>query len=267
MLKNNTGSQNNMASVLSLNNYHPISLSKMEDVALLNRTDTKYVLPVTTLQQIMPQLSNAYSALVVNKQRCSQYQTLYFDTTEFALYHRHHAGILNRYKVRSREYVDSQLAFLEVKHKTNKGRTIKSRVQTPALATSFPGETSEFLHRAYPYDTAELEPKLWVDYTRITLVSHHRKERATIDLDLSYTWNGQTISLPHMAIVEIKQEGFSHRSDIERHLRRYQVRATGFSKYCVGISLLYPEIKHNNFKTKLRLIEKLKRGQSHVYVH
>ncbi len=266
MLNNNTGSQDNVVKALSLNNYPPISLSKMEDVALLNRTDTKYVLPVATLQQIMPQLSDAYSALVVNKQRCSHYQTLYFDTTAFALYHRHHAGILDRYKVRSREYVNSQLAFLEVKHKTNKGRTIKSRVQTPELTTSFVRETSEFLHSAYLYDTAELEPKLWVDYTRITLVSHRRKERATVDLDLSYNWNGQTISLPHLAIVEIKQEGFSHRSDIERHLHRHQVRATGFSKYCIGISLLYPEIKHNNFKSKLRLVEKLARGQSHDYV-
>lgn len=256
-----------MASVLSLNNYPPISLSRMEDVALLNRTDTKYVLSVATMKQIIPRLSDAYSALVVNKQRCSQYQTLYFDTTEFALYHRHHAGILDRYKVRSREYVDSQLAFLEVKHKTNKGRTIKSRVQTPELTTSLVSETSEFLHSAYPYNAAELEPKLWVDYTRITLVSHRRKERATIDLDLSYTWNGQTISLPHIAIVEIKQEGFSHDSDIEHQLRQHQVRPTGFSKYCIGISLLYPEVKHNNFKSKLRIVEKLARRQSYVYIH
>ena len=128
MLKNNTASQNDKRA-LALGQYAPISLSKMDDVALLNRTDTKYVLPVATLQQIMPQLANAYYALVVNGQRCSQYQTLYFDTPEFTLYHRHHAGILDRYKVRSREYVDSQLAFLEVKHKTNKGRTIKSRIE------------------------------------------------------------------------------------------------------------------------------------------
>jgi len=120
MLKNNTASQNDKRA-LALSQYAPISLSKMNDVALLDRTDTKYVLPVATLQQIMPRLANAYYALVVNQQRRSQYQTLYFDSPEFTLYRRHHAGILDRYKVRAREYVDSQLAFLEVKHKTNKG--------------------------------------------------------------------------------------------------------------------------------------------------
>jgi hypothetical protein len=264
MLKNNTASQNDQRA-LALGQYAPISLSKMNDVALLDRTDTKYVLPVATLQQIMPELVNAYYVLVVNKKRRSQYQTLYFDSPEFALYRRHHAGILDRYKVRSREYVDSQLAFLEVKHKTNKGRTVKSRVRTPELVTTLPGETAEFLRGAYPYDVAELEPKLWVEYTRTTLVSRNHRERVTIDLDLGYAWNGQTISLPHVAIVEVKRDALSHQSEIERHLHAHQVRPTGFSKYCIGVSLLYPGVKHNNFKPKLRLVERL--GGSHVHVH
>ena len=239
----------------------------MADVALLNRTDTKYVLSVATLQKIMPNLADAYSTLSIDGQRSSQYRTLYFDSAAFGLYHRHHAGILDRYKVRSREYVDSHLAFLEVKHKTNKGRTVKSRLQTPKLAASFGSESTEFLDGAYPYDAAELEPKLWVDYRRITLVSRYRKERVTIDLDLSYSWEEQIISLPHLAIVEIKQDGVSHDSDMAQQLRQHHVRATGFSKYCVGISMIYPQVKHNNFKPKLRIVEKLAREQSHVYTH
>ena len=163
--------------------------------------------------------------------------------------------------------MDSQLAFLEVKHKTNKGRTIKSRIQTPTLTASFRNETAEFLDAAYPYDVAELEPKLWVDYRRITLVSRRRKERVTIDLNLSYRWEDQFISLPHIAIVEIKQDGVSHDSDMGQQLRQHHVRATGFSKYCVGIGLIYPHLKHNNFKPKLRIVEKLAQEQPHVYTH
>lgn len=251
----------------SLDRYAPISLSKMADVALLNRTDTKYVLSTATLQQIMPRLTDAYSSLSVDGHRSSQYRTLYFDSADFALYRRHHAGILDRYKVRSREYVDSHLAFLEVKHKTNKGRTVKSRLQTPELAASFGSESAEFLDHAYPYDVDALEPKLWVEYRRITLVSLLRKERVTIDLDLSYRWEEQAVSLPHLAIVEIKQDGFSHDSDMAQQLRQHHVRATGFSKYCVGISRIYPHLKHNNFKPKLRIVEKLARERSHVYTH
>ena len=250
-----------------LQKYAPISLSNMSEVALLNRTDTKYVLSKYTLHQIIPNLAQAYSTLTIDGQRSSQYRTLYFDSPTFALYHRHHAGILDRYKVRSREYVDSQLAFLEVKHKTNKGRTIKERIQTPELAASFGRKSTKFLHQVYPYDAAELEPKLWVDYRRVTLVSRSRKERVTIDLDLCYSWEDQFISLPHLAIVEIKQDGVSHDSDMAQQLRQHHARATGFSKYCVGISLIYPAVKHNNFKPKLRIVEKLAQEQSHVYTH
>ena len=250
-----------------LQKYAPISLSNMAEVALLNRTDTKYVFSKATLHQIIPNLAQAYSTLTIDGQRSSQYRTLYFDSPTFALYHRHHAGILDRYKVRSREYVDSQLAFLEVKHKTNKGRTIKERIQTPELAASFGRKSTKFLHQVYPYDAAELEPKLWVDYRRVTLVSRFRKERVTIDLDLRYRWQEQIVDLPHLAIVEIKQDGVSRDSDMAQQLRQHHARATGFSKYCVGISLIYPAVKHNNFKPKLRIVEKLAQEQSHVYTH
>ena len=266
-MKNYTQNQTDMVNKLSLSHYAPISLSKMAGVALLNRTDTKYVLAATTLQHIMPQLVTDYSTLVVNGKQMSPYRTLYFDTPSFGLYHRHHAGVLDRYKVRSREYVDSHLSFLEVKHKTNKGRTIKSRMQTPELTEALFGERVDFLEDTYPYDAAELQPKLWVEYARITLVSHHRKERVTIDTNLSFNWKGQTISLPHMAIIEIKEDGVSHHSDMGKQLRRRQVRPTGFSKYCVGTSMIYPELKHNNFNSKLRLVEKLEQGSSNVYLN
>ena len=59
----------------------------------------------------------------------------------------------------------------------------------------------------------------------------------------------------------------SHDSDMAQQLRQHHVRATGFSKYCVGISLIYPQVKHNNFKPKLRIVEKLAQEQSHVYTH
>ncbi len=174
---------------------------------------------------------------------------------------------MNRYKVRSREYVDSQLAFLEVKHKTNKGRTIKSRMQTPGLADEIGTETAAFLHNTLPFDPAQLVPRLWVAYDRITLVSQLRQERVTIDLNLSFSWADETVNLPQLVIVEVKQDGFSTQSEMIRRLRQNQVRPLGLSKYCLGVSLIYPQIKHNNFKSKLRLVEKLAQGQSDAYRH
>lgn len=259
--------QREIDTALALHHYEPISLAQMSRVALLNRTDTKYMLSLATLQQIMPQLTERYSALVVKDKRLSHYRTLYFDSDDFTLYHWHHAGRLNRYKVRSREYVDSQLAFLEVKHKTNKGRTIKSRLRTPELTAEIEAETADFLHTTYPYDSAELKPRLWVEYDRITLVSQLRRERVTIDLNLNFSWEDELVSLAHLVIIEVKQDGFSAQSDMVKLLRQNKVHPLGFSKYCMGISLLNPNIKQNNFKSKLRLVQKLAQGQPHAYRH
>ena len=141
---------------LDLEQYTPISLAEMGRVALLNRTDTKYVLSLDALRPIMTELITSYATLEVQGSRMSHYRTLYFDSADFDLYRRHHAGMLNRYKVRSREYVDSQLAFMEVKHKTNKGRTIKRRLQTPVLADEIEAETAVF--HEWSAQTARLGP-------------------------------------------------------------------------------------------------------------
>ena len=267
MLHNFADNQRHLIPHLALDYYTPITLDDMGRVALLNRTDTKYVLSLDALYQIMPKLTDAYASLEVEGKRLSHYRTLYFDSADFDLFRTHHAGILNRYKVRSREYTDSQLAFLEVKHKTNKGRTIKKRLQTAVLTDEIEAETAEFLHRAYPFNPIELEPKLWVEYDRITLVSRVRQERVTIDLNLAFSWEDEAVALSHLVIIEIKQDGFSKESDMALLLRQFGIRPTGFSKYCVGTSLLYPELKQNNFKPKLRLVEKLARGQSNAYIH
>jgi hypothetical protein len=68
-------------------------------------------------------------------------------------------------------------------------------------------------------------------------------------------------------IVEVKQDGFSSQSEMIRLLRQNQVQPLGFSKYCLGVTLLFPQMKHNNFKSKLRLVQKLAQGQSHAYRH
>ena len=166
-----------------LQQYAPISLGEMADVALQNRTDTKYLMHTHTLLAALSQLQNEYRVLAVTGTRLNHYQTLYFDTADFDLYQRHHAGALNRYKVRSRVYLESELAFFEVKHKTNKKRTVKSRLQTDDFMTKMNGETAVFLQKHYPYEPGALLPVLGNSFTRITLVSRHRPERLTLDFD------------------------------------------------------------------------------------
>ena len=142
-----------------------------KSVALLRRIDTKYVLHTQQLFQALENLKDQYRILEIQGCRLNRYHNLYFDTPDFELYHQHHKQQRNRYKVRCREYVDTQLTYLEVKRKNNRDQTIKSRLKTGEFISDLSQKGQHFLSENYPYERQYLQPVLWNDFMRITLVS------------------------------------------------------------------------------------------------
>ncbi|MCB0199452.1 MAG: polyphosphate polymerase domain-containing protein [Anaerolineae bacterium] len=248
-----------------LNRFEPITLAEMDAVALLDRTDTKYVMRTDQLYTALAGVSTDYRVLQIDGVRLHPYETLYFDTDDFAMYMRHHAGRRVRFKVRSRQYVASQRAFMEVKVKTRRDRTNKRRIETAGMMTQLTPDASSFVAGQVPLDAAALRPRLWNDFVRVTLVSKHEPERLTLDLDLSFSYGRRYAELPGVAIAEVKQEGINRGSAFVRQMRAMAIPSTGFSKYCIGTALLYPQLKHNNFKGKLRLVEKLMGDDNNVH--
>lgn len=250
-----------------LTRFEPISLAEMDHVALLNRTDTKYILRVSQLTTILQALTDQYQALDIQGTRLNHYQTLYFDTPDFALYRQHHNGVRARYKVRMREYVDSDLTYWEVKCKTNQERTVKARLKSPEETDDLEQQVTEFIGAHVPVSADELEPKLWNKFMRITLVSKHFPERLTLDMGLEFGWGDASVTLPGIAVAEVKQERSSPHSDFVQQMRRLGIRPASFSKYCAGVCLLYDGVKTNNFKSQMRLVTKLmQEEQTHDYV-
>lgn len=239
----------------SLATFSPISLADLAAVALLDRTDTKYVLTHAQLTTMLPALRPFYRVLEIDGRRQSAYRTLYFDTPDFALYRHHQDGRRVRYKVRSRQYVGTLLSFFEIKHKTGANHTHKERLATPELVTALSEQVSTFLHARIPLPADELTPALWVDYTRITLAGCTTPERLTIDLDLRYAIDGRALALPGLVIAELKSQGRPRTSPFVQLMRQHLIRPGGFSKYCVGASLLYPTLKHNRFSRILRRLD------------
>jgi len=237
--------------------FDPISLAEMDRVALLNRSDTKYVMRVSQLHDTLREVAGQYRVLEIKQTRLNHYETLYYDTPDFQLYQQHHNGLGSRYKVRAREYVDSALMFFEVKHKTNQERTIKSRFQIRAADVKLSEKTDSFVETHTPYHGEEMEPKLWNRFLRITLVSKTRPERLTLDLNLEFGWGDACAALPGIAVAEVKQEHFSTQSDFIQVMRRAGIRPMSFSKYCAGVCLLYDGVKGNNFKMRMRMVGKL----------
>lgn len=236
--------------------YTPITLEEMDSVRLMNRMDTKFILNKSDLLALLNEVTSDYRILEVNGERQSRYETLYYDSPDFFYYISHQNGKLNRYKVRKRSYVNSHLSFLEVKFKTNKDRTIKRRVKLSEMDEQLNSEQSDFIRKktghAFP-----IEPKIWNRFERITLVNEQLPERLTIDRNLSFWNNGNSVDLDNLVIVEAKQESENRHSPFVAALKRRIIRPDGISKYCLGVALMYPQVKKNNFKQKLLRIKKV----------
>lgn len=240
-----------------LETFQPITLGEMKGVELMDRDDTKFVVPVEAILEILPGLVADYRVLEVEGNRASTYETVYYDTPDFFFYTRHHNGKMNRMKIRKRRYVESNLNFLEVKFKTNREKTLKDRTRLPEIRDDLNTSELHFIDEETHFGR-ELEPKIWNFFTRVTLVSQVLRERITIDFSLSFrNASGERYTLRRLAIVEVKQPRRSRLSPMMAALHKRHIRPESMSKYCLGVANLYPNVKKNAFKPKLRRIASL----------
>jgi len=239
-----------------IDQFSSISLKKMDNVKLLNRVDTKFLCPVGKIHEILHDLVSLYKVLEISDERIMSYRTKYYDTENFKMFREHQNGKLNRYKIREREYLDSDLKFLEIKFKSNKRRTLKSRIIKPENTQCFNNKEIDFLDYKSPFSSDELEVKLVNTFKRLTLTNG--KERITVDFDLKFiSANGNVGMLPSLVIVEVKQEKFSMESKVIQVLKEHGIRSASFSKYCIGATLVYTNLKSNRFKSKILMINKI----------
>lgn len=233
-----------------LQDFEPITLKEMDGVKLMNRTDTKFAFNIRHFGNVLNEIKNDYRVLEVEGKRLSRYKTLYYDTRDLKLYTQHHNKILNRYKIRHRTYVESNIGFLEVKFKNNKGRTIKERIKKKEVPFVWENESEKFLKKKLPFDPQSLIPAIWINYSRLTLVNKLCAERLTIDLDMEFVKGSRVTEVKNLVIAEVKQEK-RKASPFMSVMKKYHLREGSISKYCMGIASTYEGVKKNNFKRKL----------------
>jgi hypothetical protein len=240
----------------------PTTLAQLDAVALLDRSDTKFVLTQSQLTAVLPALAQHYRVLEVQGQRMHRYRTIYFDTPELDLYRHHHAGRAVRHKVRSRLYVDTGLSFFEIKSKRDTHRTVKRRIATPEFLTHLTPDARAFVDGQIALGPQALQPALRNDFLRVTLVGKRYAERLTLDVNIQFDCEGRTAVLPGIVIAELKQGSPDQDSPFLHAMQQAQVAATSISKYCVGIGMLVATVEHDAFDEKLRHLERLMRTQA-----
>jgi hypothetical protein len=244
-----------------LKRMNAISLEEMKDIRLMNRMDYKFVASLSLLPELLEAMLPCYKLQVINGSYIAPYSTQYLDTSKLDMFAMHQNGKLNRQKIRIRSYIDSDLSFLEIKSKNNRGRTNKMRIPVAkSHLTSINELNSEklFLDENSLFDSETLNPVLTNNFQRITLVNNRCTERVTIDFNLSFMnyRTGKKKSIENLMILELKQGDCSH-SDFRDILSRFRIKPMSFSKYCMGIVWTDPDIKYNRFKKKWIKINKL----------
>jgi hypothetical protein len=242
-----------------LKNYLSIGLDEMDSVNFMNRTDTKYLFNISKLPALLQSAVDDYRILEIDHTRMFSYNTTYLDTPDYLLYNNHIKGKMGRFKIRVRTYESSGISYLEIKNKTNKGRTVKSRIKKKKDVLINEGKGLDFIREITSEDIQDLKPMLTNRFTRVTLTNLILKERITIDFNLTFSSsNGRFYEVPYLAIAEVKRDKSSGLSPFVKHIKDMGIRETGFSKYCVGLALLNDVGRQNIIKPKLLMLNKIK---------
>lgn len=246
-----------MNNQLDLGQYAAASLDEViTEAALLTRVDRKYLLPISAAQRVLDKGTRGARALEIRGRRSFAYDSVYFDTADHLSYRLTAQRRRRRFKIRTRSYVDTGSAFLEIKTKSGRGSTVKDRMgYDPSDRAEITPEGQDFIatilaqHGHDAELVKDLRPSLISQYERVTLLMSDRS-RATIDLRLR--WNDAddtTIALCDHVIIESKSLG--RPSLLDRALWRAGHRPSGISKFGTGTAALHPDFPRNKWARTL----------------
>ncbi len=107
-----------------------------------------------------------------------------------------------------------------------------------------------FLPAQVPYNPADLVPRIYNEFIRVTLVGMHHLERLTLDFTLSMGIDDIRVDLPGLVVVEVKQLKRTTQAGIFRQLHDLHLLPTSFSKYVFATAQLTNDVRKNRFKER-----------------
>lgn len=249
-----------LKALVSTLSFERATLELLQKRQLQKRVDTKYVIPLSALSDVLGAVQGEYALLYAGNEVLGEYRTLYLDTPKFDMIREHHRGRKPRKKVRIRHYVERKCTFLEVKAKTNAGRTLKQRTPMAYQSESLSEEAESFLQENAESWATQLVSSLRTDFSRLTLLGLNSLERVTFDVNLRLQDDESEMGFPGAVIVEVKQDRYRPRSPLRLALRECGYRPRSLSKYCIAALLFVPQLGLNRFLPGLKHIRKLSDG-------
>lgn len=230
-----------------------VSLEELNDTAeLLTRVDRKYVVSPEVLADVLATHADGLKALEIEGRRTGSYRSVYYDTPELTSYLAAARKRPRRFKVRTREYVDSGTAAVEVKLRSARGDTVKHREWLDGgigRGTELPSVIAYASTFASVNEVAHLlRPTLTTTYQRTTLLGN--AGRVTIDAGVgAEDARGAACTYGDLLIVETKSAAGAGAFD--RELWSRGVRPARISKYATSLAALYPDLPANRWHRTL----------------
>lgn len=246
-----------------------ISLQELNaKAAMQTRVDRKYIVDARYAAQVLADLPAEASVLEISGERQFSYDSVYFDTPQLDSYRLAATGRRNRYKIRTRSYLDTGDTYLEVKTEGARALTVKERIPYPYLDRAYLNAqgrdyVEESLRGLIEAPATAFEPVLTTGYRRTTVLLpasdlNPSDSRMTIDTDLTWTplsnfalstsspyRLGQAYTAAGMVIIETKSG--SAPSVADKHLWRAGIRPSKISKFATGLAALNPELTSNKW--------------------
>ncbi len=217
---------------------------------LLTRRDRKYLVPRAAMVEALDRLPVAARVLDIDARRRFAYRSVYFDTPELESYLGAARRRPDRFKVRTRCYVDTDTCMLEVKTRDRRGRTVKRRIGCDAAEERGLGNAARSFVATIPRTASVvdgLRPTLTTSYRRTTLLLDiDPPARVTIDTDLAWaSAEGADLQANDLVIVETKTSG--RPCAMDQVLWSLGHRPVKISKYCTGLAALDPSLPANKW--------------------
>lgn len=255
-------------STLTPSHWEPISLETLNlKAAMQTRIDRKYLLTSRQAKQVLATLPAQPAVLEIQNQRDFSYDSVYFDTPNLESYLLAATGRRNRYKVRTRSYLDTGTTYLEVKTEGARAATVKERIPyTLADRDRLNAEGRSYLAESLAHLTSwepeAFAPVLATGYRRTT-VYLPQEEKNPVDsrmtIDTSLTWTplatasspagkkqvGRSYLAQGLVIIETKSG--SAPSIADKHLWRAGIRPSKISKFATGLAALNPDLPSNKW--------------------
>lgn len=246
-----------------------------EHAGRMTRVDRKYLVPRASAHRLLDRLAGRVRVLTISGHRTFRYRSTYYDTADLSAFHAAATARRRRSKVRSREYLDTDTAFLEVKTPTGRGESSKQRIPLPPGAAGGPMDEASVAFVAHtlelagiPVPTMPLTPILTTRYDRTTLLLPDEDSRLTIDAGLLWSIPGtdrpagsrkHAAALPSTSraldgLVVLETKAGTRPGTADHLLWADGHRPLRLSKYATGLALLDPRLPHNRWHRTLQTL-------------